>query len=89
MHITTGFIEFDVTPHLESNAKVDEQGNVTDVLINLFPFGDFKQRIYGGMEQANPSMIVMSVEEAEILARLLTKAVTDARNGRYDTIDRD
>lgn len=89
MYVSLGYTEFDGTPHLESSAKVDEQGKVTDVSITLFPFGDFEQRLNGGNLQSNPSTIILSLEEAEVLARLLTGAVTDARNGRYDEIDRD
>ncbi|OKH71966.1 hypothetical protein EB74_24370 [Mycobacterium sp. SWH-M5] len=89
MNVSFNYLEFDVTPHLESSARVDEHGVVTDVSITLFPFGDFEQRIYGGNLQPNPSTIIMSLEEAEVLARLLTGAVKDARNGQYDKIDRE
>lgn len=89
MYVSLGYTESDVTPHLESSATVDEQGKVTDTSITLFPFGDYEQRLYGGNLQSNPLTMILSLEEAEVLARLLTGAVTDARNGRYDKIDRE
>lgn len=89
MYVSLGYTESDVTPHLESSATVDEQGKVTDASITLFPFGDYEQRLYGGNLQSNPLTMILSLEEAEVLARLLTGAVTDARNGRYDKIDRE
>lgn len=89
MYVSLGYTESDVTPHLESSATVDEQGKVTDASITLLPFGDYEQRLYGGNLQSNPLTMILSLEEAEVLARLLTGAVTDARNGRYDKIDRE
>lgn len=90
MDVSLDYTEFDITPHLESSARVDKAGKVTDVSITLFPFGDPQQRIdAGNYLQSNPVTMILSLEEAEVLARLLTGAVTDARNGQYDTIDRE
>jgi hypothetical protein len=87
MHVSTKYTEFDVTPHVQSSATVDEHGHVTYESISLFPFGDFNVRT--GIGTDTPSMIIMSVDEADAMARLLLGAVTDARKGRYNTIDRD
>ena len=90
MHGFLSYHESDVTPHIESSAKVDEHGEVIDESITLFPFGSYEARIRAGnYENANPLTVHLSLEEAEVLARLLTGAVTDARNGKYDTIDRE
>ncbi|MGB8406108.1 MAG: hypothetical protein WCE30_18780 [Mycobacterium sp.] len=91
MHVNMSYSEFDVTPHVESSATVDEHGKVTYAAITLFPFGDLEARVYSGSPEAKPASFIMSVEEAEVLARRLLEAVTDAQKGRYGTIaiDRD
>lgn len=91
MHVSISYYEFDdVTPHIETSATVNENGKVTDASVSLFPYGDHRERIMSGNAmQPNPVHMIMSLEEAEVLARLLTGAVTDAKNGRFDEIERE
>ncbi|MCG7582198.1 hypothetical protein [Mycolicibacterium sp. OfavD-34-C] len=90
MNVNLRYTEFDVTPHVETSATVDRKGEVTDTSVTLFPYGDHEQRSEGEhWLQSMPVMILMSLEEAEVMARLLTVAVKDARNGSFDEINRD
>lgn len=90
VHISMSYAEFDdFTPHVEASATIDEHDEVTDESISIHLFGDHGERIRAGILQPMPSMIIMSVEEAEVLVRLLHEAVTDARKGRYNNIDRE
>ncbi len=91
MHVSINYSEFDdPVPHIETSATVDENGKVTDASVSLFPYGDHEERITGGNAlNALPVHMIMSLEEAEVLARLLTGAVTDAKNGRFDEIERE
>lgn len=90
VNISMNYAEFDdFTPHVEASATIDEHGNVTDESISIKLFGDHGERIRAGIPQPLPSYIIMSVEEAEVLVSLLHEAVTDARKGRYNNIDKE
>ena len=90
MYASMNFTEFDVTPHLRSSATVDEHGQVTDVSVRVFPFGDHELRVDAGQYMhSNPVTLILSLDEAEVLARLLTGAVADARSGEFDEIERE
>ncbi|MGE2832386.1 hypothetical protein [Mycobacterium sp. SMC-4] len=90
MNVNTRYTEFDVTPHVETTATVNGKGEITHTSVMLFPYGDQEQRSEGeNWLQHSPVVMLMSLEEAEVLARVLAAAVKDARNGSFDTIDRD
>lgn len=89
MHVSTSYTEFDVVPHVESSATVDQYGNVTDVSISLWPFGHFEPRLRSGNPAHQPAIVMMSVEEAESMAHRLLETVAGVRQGRYSTVDRD
>lgn len=58
MHVSISYYEFDdVTPHIETSATVNENGKVTDASVSLFPYGDHRERIMGGM-LCNPTRCI-------------------------------
>ncbi|MGX9673483.1 hypothetical protein [Mycobacterium sp. HM-7] len=87
MYVSMNHTEFDVTPYVDSSAAVDEHGKVTHETISLFPYGSIDARYDAQVEEPVPVTIMMSVEEADVIARLLSQAVADARRGRYNSID--
>lgn len=65
----------EVTPFIESDPpRVDEDGDVSDASISLFPLGQYGE---------TSAHFILTIDEADQLARMLWQMVSDARQGIY------
>jgi hypothetical protein len=76
MYLFLNQYDFDSIATVTSSPPyVDDDGDPAEAKISLHPFGRSR-----GMSRAQ---IMMSLDEADNLARHLWQVVTDARSGRY------
>lgn len=75
MYFTLSNFDIDFLPRVISRSPyIDDDGDQAEAKIELHPFGK---------SRSGSHSLVMTVDEADQLARLLWHSVTEARDGRY------